>query len=162
MPFTYPVTLSVLPSLRRGGVKISIKHKRYLYCTDSHDCETITGLTSYGRHWESDYGMIPYPLGVETTITLTFPDGGTYTGVATCSLQDRFCRRTGIAVALERALAQREIDRTYVDLNDPPPNQAARKGFADYSAAVGYVAKTLNPTKPIPYNPKPSATIHPR
>jgi hypothetical protein len=153
MTFTYPVTLSVLPSLRRGGVKVRIRHKRYLYCVSGG--ETITGPVSYGRRWSDDNYQEPYPLGGETTVDLTFPDGGAYVGVAHCSLRDRFCRRTGIAVALARALESRQIHVKYIKRGSIVAAERLNPGQMVSIDAYGIA-------RPIPYNPTPSNTIHPR
>lgn len=104
---TYSATHSVLPMLRLGGVRVRIRHKRYLA---RHHGETLI-LADYARRWcgsvDNLDGYVPYPLGGETSVELAFPDGGTYEGVAKCSLKDRFDRKVGLAMALSRALAAR-------------------------------------------------------
>ena len=141
MTFTYPVTLSVLPSLRRGGIKVRIRHKRYLYCISGG--ETIVGPVSYGRRYGNEMSDIPYPLGGETTVELAFPDGGTYTGISKCSLKDRFCRRIGISLALERALVARKehVKRTNI--------VAAERLHPGQMVSID----SSGLARPIPYNP---------
>lgn len=160
MQFTYPATTSVLPSLRRGGVKVRIRHERYVeYILDGNaPAGSNARLEPYARRYDKRAPGCPGPLpcGGKTTVDLVFPDGGSYTGTALCSLSDRFCRRTGIAIALERALAARKEHVRYGvgDTQSPPPNQATREAFVRY--------KQMCTTQPIPYHPVPSAAIHPR
>lgn len=103
MKHPLPVTLTVLPALRQAGIRIQIRHRR-VFGIPSDDCSM---LYPYRRKMKET--VIPVnPHGGETTVQLTFPDGGFYTGVAKCSLDDRFDRREGIRIALDRALFARK------------------------------------------------------
>lgn len=105
-PTQIPVTKTILPALRAAGVKISIEHQRYLHGRGI--VETL--LTPWARKREKRgfVDVYPFPHGGETTVNLIFPDGKSYTGVATCSLEDRFDRKLGISLALHRALDARK------------------------------------------------------
>jgi len=94
-----PVTLSIMPRLRAAGVKCRIRHARYVLR------DSAVSLTPYSRK-VPEYFILPH--GGSTTVDLLFPDGGTHTGVANCSKEDRFNRLEGIRIALMRALAARK------------------------------------------------------
>ena len=96
-----PVTKTIIPALRAAGIRISINHSRAF-----DDGENVY-IRQYPRRVNRT-GFPILPWGGETTVNLIFPDGQSYTGVATCSLEDRFDRKVGISIALHRALDTRK------------------------------------------------------
>ena len=99
-------TTHVIPTLRKGGVKVRVRNYRYIY-TSTEGSILFPHVRKTGKTTsKSTYS--PAPLGGKTTVELLFPDGGSYEGVALCSRKDRFDRRAGIALALSRALAARK------------------------------------------------------
>ena len=100
-PSKAPVTKTILPALKAAGVRIFISHSRAF-----GDGET-TIIRQYPRRVNKT-GLPILPYGGETVVNLSFPGDAMYTGVATCSPQDRFDRKLGISIALHRALAARK------------------------------------------------------
>jgi len=119
-----PVTKTILPHLRRAGVKARISHSRYAYKLEAEKDGSLThSLFPVTRVNRRDYEAIS-SRGGKTEVSLLFPDGQTYTGIANCSIEDQFNRREGIRIALSRALAARKAGQfcplTLADLIDKP------------------------------------------
>lgn len=99
-------TTHVIPTLRKGGVKVRVRNYRYPYTSTGGEVLNPRVRKQGKTMAKSTYS--PAPLGGKTTVELLFPDGGSYEGVALCSRKDRFDRRAGIALALSRALTARK------------------------------------------------------
>lgn len=72
------------------------------------------------------------PRGGQTTIEITTPEGINLVGVANCSKDDGFCRKTGVRFALERALAQHYVVRKHGKVLKTFELELAAKNWVDY------------------------------
>ena len=102
-----PITVAVLPRLRAAGIKIRIRHKRYLAVPAAWGHQIH--LAEHSRKQKLPESEVQ-PFGGETTVELLYPDSKVYKGVAVCSVEDRFDRRKGIEIALKRAVTARKYD----------------------------------------------------
>lgn len=72
---------------RQAGYKVRVLHHREFW-------------TPFGSMKSPE----PTPKGGKTAIEITSPEGLTSKGEAKCSDRDNFCRKTGVAIALGRAV----------------------------------------------------------
>lgn len=82
-------------TLRQNGVKVSVKHFRYAYKDGIYGLYHITNLN------HKDFYNIQ-TRGGETHVRLTFPNHIDHEAVSICSKSDAFCKRTGVAIAVDR------------------------------------------------------------
>lgn len=71
-------------SLRKKGYQVEVRHDRK---SDMNESGKITVS----------------PLGGETHVTITAPNGKVLEGHAVCSDKDNYCKREGVRYCLERA-----------------------------------------------------------
>jgi hypothetical protein len=101
-----PVTLTVIPALRAAGIKVRVQHHRYCYRAGYH---SLVVRQRRRDRVVKDLILTSWcPKGGSTKVDLLFPDNTSFSGVAMCSTEDRFNRREGIRIALNRALAARK------------------------------------------------------
>lgn len=74
-------------SLRRKGFKVRVRHNR------------VPRTISHGK-------TVYHEKGGQTNIELTAPTGRTVYSVALCSKRENYNRKTGVKLALQRALVQ--------------------------------------------------------
>lgn len=84
------------------GIDIEIDHSRYV------ETGLGTGLRRFARG-KSHYNHI-HQKGGKTEVAIICGDKVVARGVATCSMQDQFCYKTGRELALERALSLDNLD----------------------------------------------------
>lgn len=90
--------MKTVEELRRQGYKVKIFHKRLV------EYQIITGLR-YGEKRGNAYASkIILPRGGKTEVHITTPYGFELVGIAKCSEDDNYCKRTGVKIALDRAL----------------------------------------------------------
>lgn len=85
--------------LRAAGFKVRVSHKRR-----ANNNGTIV--------FDNKRCLKPETVlhtGGNTTVEITAPNGATTSGYAECSLKDSFCRKTGLSVAMGRALKQLQV-----------------------------------------------------
>ncbi len=100
---------TTIKSLRQSGYKVRVLHDRYLACAKTGQAVPQNKLTHLDAARKDGFDVAP--KGGKTIIEVTVPQGSgilpaTVTGVAECSLKDNYCKRTGIQVALGRAIKQ--------------------------------------------------------
>lgn len=91
-----------LKRLKDEGYKVRVQHLRRAVLWEDCDVEE----TLYSKHEIRDFpeGQI-VATGGETRVSIETADGFSgVNGVAQCSLKDNFCRKTGLEIALQRAL----------------------------------------------------------
>lgn len=103
-----PITKGLLVNLRSNGIRIEIRHQRWVVYGDPMsglrvDMMPLKQIRSMDK---SLYDILPH--GGETTVNLLFPDGLSVTGTALCSRRETFNRLSGIELATRRALAKRK------------------------------------------------------
>lgn len=69
--------------LRKMGYQVEVRHSR--------NTDVVNGE------------LVVSPLGGETHVTITTPNGKTLEGHAVCSNRDNYCKREGVRYCLERA-----------------------------------------------------------
>lgn len=104
---------TTIKSLRQSGYKVRVLHDRYVQPLVGKHGKFINLPGSELSHLTEarKNGLDVAPKGGKTIIEVTVPQGSgilpaTVTGVAECSLKDNYCKRTGIQVALGRAVKQ--------------------------------------------------------
>jgi len=65
----------------------------------------------HDRKYDEDVDAVS-PLGGETHVTMTAPNGKTLEGHAVCSDQDNYCKREGVTYCLERAFVNFFLPKT--------------------------------------------------
>lgn len=106
-----------IKSLRQSGYKVRVLHDRYLQIPsvrfDDISSKPVVCKNSKLTHLDAarKEGFEVGPKGGKTVIELTVPQGSgirpkIVTGVAECNLADNYCKRTGINIALGRAIKQ--------------------------------------------------------
>jgi len=91
--------------LRQSGNRVRVSHYRW-YETSLGD-ELLAKYEIAQNNIEVVDG--PFPYGGMTKIEITTPDGESLTGVAECSDRDNFSRKRGVAIALGRAITNKEV-----------------------------------------------------
>lgn len=100
---------TTIKSLRNSGYKVRVLHDRYLAPTKIGQAVPKNKLSHLTEARKK--GLEVAPKGGKTVIEVTAPQGSgilpeTVTGVAECNLVDNYCKRTGINIALGRAMKQ--------------------------------------------------------
>lgn len=100
---------TTIKSLRQSGYKVRVLHDRYTQPLKD-EIGTIESHLSHLAEARKN-GFDVAPKGGKTIIEVTVPQGSgilptTVTGVAECNLVDNYCKRTGINIALGRAIKQ--------------------------------------------------------
>lgn len=80
--------------LRQTGFKTSVCHFRYL----NGDSFLYPRQYLVVENATRDIN----PRGGKTLVTVTTPEGKSYSGAAVCSREDNFCYRRGVSIALGR------------------------------------------------------------
>lgn len=91
--------MQTVKELRAAGFKVRVIHKRR-----AND----NGVIVFGNKRVLKPETVLH-TGGNTTVEITAPNGATTSGHAECSLKDSFCRKTGLSVALGRALKQLQV-----------------------------------------------------
>ena len=99
--------------LRKEGNKVRVEHYRRYFDT-VNKCYVF--LTNY-QYSLLNKSLIKGPLatGGYTVITLTTCNGNEFSGDARCSTKENYCKRTGVATALERLLNLMITPSQYTD-----------------------------------------------
>lgn len=85
-------------TLRKRGLKIRIRHLRYIA---PHGY-----LCAVHRSVGQRFGQATMTKGGETQVDIRLPDGREFHGEAKCSAEDTYNRRVGVWLAVKRALAR--------------------------------------------------------
>ena len=86
----------LISSLRSGGYKVSIRHKREKNLIPTKKVGIKGGFSVH-------YVERIQPKGGETSVFIS-KDNVTYSGLATCRHDEFFCKKEGVSIALGRAL----------------------------------------------------------
>lgn len=102
---------NLVHSLRQKGYQVKINHYR-------HNAVKLTGIANlpltqlvtvaqplFDARAAQASGAPIWPCGGATAVEIQTPDGKTLTGRADCSLNDNFCKRRGVLIAINRALS---------------------------------------------------------
>ena len=98
----YPDTYSV-HQLRVRGNKVKVEHKRRYF-------DPVNKRYVFLTDYERSLSALPPYVEVEATGGVTFVtitlkrSGNELVGTAVCSNKENYCRKTGVALAIERAL----------------------------------------------------------
>ncbi len=108
LPFYPSPTKTLLPALRKQGIRVRVRHARIVATVFPSAILTLSLQEIRQRRAAlTEPFLYVQPKGGSTTVDLTFPDGTTFTGVAKCSNEDQFNRHEGIRIATMRALDKR-------------------------------------------------------
>lgn len=89
-----------IDQLKAEGFKVRVRHLRRCADWRGRILEIFLPL-----HEIRTEGLELLPTGGETRVSIEYPDGlSGVNAVAACSVQDNFCRRTGLELAVSRAL----------------------------------------------------------
>lgn len=103
---------TTIKSLRQSGYKVRVLHDRYIDINNTPFKALPLNYKQLTHASEAKKsGIALSPKGGKTVIEVTVPQGSgilpeTVTGVAECNLVDNYCKRTGINIALGRAIKQ--------------------------------------------------------
>lgn len=102
-PTTINVPQNFVATLRRSGIKIRVRHYRWVI-----DCDAIqhSSDNKYLALVQEDNrrGFIILGRGGRTEVDVTMQNGETFSEYATCSEEDTYDKRLGVYLAATRAL----------------------------------------------------------
>lgn len=87
-------------TLRLMGCKVKVNHWRF-YDTPAMGY-IQRDLLLQGEGMDIPDKLQPNPRGGTTEVTVTLPNGSVYNGASACSEADNYCKKTGVALCLDR------------------------------------------------------------
>lgn len=105
--------MSTVSELRKNGHKVRVTHYRcyegvYIPSRRRRDIAyNLMTKDEFQKYHAKTYSDYVLPFGGETVVEVMI-NGKDYVGVATCSVNDNYNKKSGTALALERALKSYE------------------------------------------------------